>query len=151
MEYKVIEPKGGEDMFHANIKELSKENENYRKVVYTGEMSQVVLMSLQPGEDIGMETHQMADQILFFVDGHGQANVGNKTENIKKSDVVFVPAGTAHNFTNTGDEPLKLYTIYAPPVHRDGLVVKTKSDALEEKEAEIYFAESQAEDAFENM
>lgn len=138
-------------MFHINIKELSQENDNFRKVVYTGEMSQVVLMSLQPGEDIGMETHQMTDQILFFVDGKGEAKVGDKVESFKKGDVIYVPAGTAHNFTNTGDEALKLYTVYSPPAHRDGLVVKTKSEALEEKEAEIYFAESQAEDAFENM
>ncbi len=130
-------------MFHENIKKLARENDNYRKVVYTGDVSQVVLMNLLPGEEIGMETHPVTDQILFLVEGEGEAIVKGETSIFKESDIVFVPAGTPHNFKNTGDKPLKLYTIYSPPVHRDGLVVKTKDEALEEEQSEIYFSRSQ--------
>ena len=119
-------------MFSADIKELAKENTNFRKVIYTGPKSQLVLMSIPAGGDIGLETHPNTDQILFFVEGSGEAVLNGETKPIEKHSVFFVPAGTEHNFTNTGGEDMKLYTVYAPPQHPDGTVQTTKP--TEEKE-----------------
>ena len=119
-------------MFNADIKELAKENTNFRKVIYTGPKSQLVLMSIPAGGDIGLETHPNTDQILFFVEGSGEAVLNGETKPIEKHSVFFVPAGTEHNFTNTGGEDMKLYTVYAPPQHPDGTVQTTKP--TEEKE-----------------
>lgn len=116
-------------MTFENIKELVKENENFRHVIYTGRKSQLVLMSLLAKEDIGEETHETSDQILFIVDGKGEAVVGEEHTPITKHSVVFVPAGTVHNIINTGNEKMKLYTVYAPSVHADGITHKTKADA----------------------
>lgn len=121
--------KGGESMFAENIKEAAKANDNFRHVLYTGPKSQVVVMSLLPGEDIGSETHATSDQILVIVKGTGSATVGTETQPIEKHSLVFVPAGTVHNIINTSDEPMKLYTVYAPPIHKDGTIHKTKADA----------------------
>ena len=115
--------------YQANIKELAKENTLFRKVVYTGKYSQLVLMSIPAGGDIGEETHDTIDQILFFVKGEGEAVLSGESKPIKKGDVVFVPAGTLHNFKNTGQEDLKLYTVYSPPAHPDGTVHATKEEA----------------------
>jgi len=122
-------------MFHQNISELAKENTNFRKVILTGEQSQVVLMSIPPGGDIGMETHPNTDQILFFVEGNGEATLNGEKKSVTVNDVVFVPAGTEHNFVNKGSDALKLFTVYAPPNHPDGIVEATKEEA-EEKEPE---------------
>lgn len=119
-------------MFSADIKELAKENTNFRKVIYTGPKSQLVLMSIPPGGDIGLETHPDTDQILFFVEGKGEALLNGETQPVEKHSVVFVSAGAEHNFTNTGEEDLKLYTVYAPPQHPDGTIQATKP--IEEKE-----------------
>ena len=116
-------------MFHGNIKQLAKENTNYRKVLYTGKNCQIVLMSIPAGGDIGMETHVSTDQLLFFVEGEGKAMLDGQEQHVNKHDVFFVPAGTEHNFINTGREDLKLYTIYGPPNHPDGIVEKTKQEA----------------------
>ena len=116
-----------------NIKELTKENTNFRKVIFTGVTSQLVLMSLLPHEEIGEETHESSDQILFFVDGKGEAVVDGNTSSIEKHSVVFVPAGTKHNIINTADEDMKLYTVYAPSVHKDGTTHPTKADAAKEE------------------
>ncbi len=115
--------------FQANIENLTKENNFFRKVLYTGEHSQLVLMSIEPGSEIGEETHADVDQILFFVEGEGEAVLNNQSKQIGKGDVVFVPAGTLHNFRNTGDIQLKLYTVYSPPEHPDGTIHKTKEEA----------------------
>lgn len=116
-------------MIFENIKELAKENANFRQVVYTGAHSQLVLMSLLPGEEIGEETHQTSDQILFVVKGDGEAIVNGETTTIEKHSVVFVPANIKHNIINRGSEDMKLYTIYAPSVHADATIHKTKADA----------------------
>jgi mannose-6-phosphate isomerase-like protein (cupin superfamily) len=121
-------------MFQGDINKLAKENKNFRKVIYTGENSQLVLMSILPNEDIGMEVHEGIDQILFFVEGLGEAVVAGKSSNVKEGDVVFVPAGTQHNFTNIGKDDLKLYTIYSPPEHPDGTIHRTKADAMKDEE-----------------
>jgi mannose-6-phosphate isomerase-like protein (cupin superfamily) len=98
-------------MFQSNAKKLAKENINFRKVVYSGKHSQVVLMSLKPGEDIGEETHPTIDQIFDFVDGEGEAVIDGRPRPFKEHDMVFVTAGTLHNIKNTSNEPLKFYTI----------------------------------------
>lgn len=116
-------------MFLEDIKKLTKENSNFRKVLYTGKHSQIVAMSISVGGDIGEETHPNTDQILFIVDGEGEAIVQGITRRIEEHDVIFVPAGTLHNFRNTCDEDLKLFTVYSPPAHPDGTIHPTKADA----------------------
>lgn len=121
-------------MFQGDILRLTKENKNFRKVIYTGERSQLVVMSLKVKEDIGMEVHEGIDQILFFVEGMCEATVAGKTWAVKEGDAVFVPAGTQHNFKNVGKTELKLYTVYSPPEHPDGTIHKTKEDAMRDEE-----------------
>ncbi|MGE5041326.1 MAG: cupin domain-containing protein [Candidatus Levyibacteriota bacterium] len=120
-------------MYEQNIKKLTQQNTNFRTVLYTGEHCQVVAMSIPVGGDIGEETHPTTDQILFFVEGHGEAKLNGETEEVEEHDVVFVPAGTLHNFTNTGEEDLKLFTVYAPPAHKPETVHKTKEEAEKEE------------------
>lgn len=121
-------------MFHEDIKQLAKENSYFRQVIFTGAHSQLVLMCLKPNEDIGMETHPTTDQMLFVVEGRGEATVGGETFSFDEHDVVVVPAGTAHNIANKGTEDLKLYTIYSSPEHIHGTIHKTKADAMKEEE-----------------
>ena len=117
-------------MQYQNIQQLALENNNFRKVLFTNKHSQVVLMSLLPGEDIGREVHEVVDQVLVFVKGAGEAVVGSERHEIGAGDMFAVPAGTEHDFINTGDETLKLFTVYSPPEHPDGVVQATKRDAL---------------------
>lgn len=120
-------------MFRGDVLKLTKANKNFRKVIYTGKTSQLVLMNIKPKEDIGMETHDDVDQILFFVSGTGQAILSREASKVSAGSVVFVPAGTQHNFRNTGKIDLKLYTVYSPPEHADGTIHKTKEDAMKEE------------------
>lgn len=121
-------------MFNVNIKDLAKENTNFRKVIYTGKNSQVVLMNIPQKGDIGNEVHETIDQILVFVNGEGEVVINNsERQKVEKHSVVFVPAGTWHNFINTGDEDLKLFTVYSPPAHKDSTIHKTKEEAEEEE------------------
>ena len=120
--------------FNRNIRDLAMKNKNFRKVLLTQKHTQLVLMSIEPGDDIGEETHEV-DQVLVIVAGEGQAVLDGKKGKIGPDSLIEVPAGTKHNFINTGDEPLKLYTIYGPPEEDEGLVHKTKADA-EAEEAE---------------
>lgn len=120
-------------MFQENLKKLVRENNNFRKVIFTGKHSQLVLMSIAPGEEIGEEIHSHTDQILFLVEGEGQAILEGESSDFKKKDVVFVPAGTKHNFVNTGNEALKLYTVYSPPEHKIGTIHKTKADTYKKE------------------
>jgi len=117
-------------MQYKNVQQLALANNNFRRVLFTNKHSQVVLMSILPGEDIGREVHEGVDQLLFFVKGGGQAVVGQETHGIEPGDMFAVPAGTEHNFTNTGADALKLFTVYSPPEHPDGVVNPTKADAL---------------------
>ena len=123
-------------MFAEDIKKITKENGNFRKVIYTGKFTQIVVMSIPVGSDIGAETHDHTDQIICIVDGEGMAYVNGDERPIDEHDVVFVPAGIKHNFVNTGDEPLKLFTVYAPPEHADGTIHVTKDDAIEAERGE---------------
>jgi mannose-6-phosphate isomerase-like protein (cupin superfamily) len=123
-------------MIFENIKDLTKDNINFRKVIFTGIHSQLVLMSLLPQEEIGEEIHETSDQILFIVSGEGEAVLNGVITKIKKHSVIFVPAGTKHNIINKGtdgDNDMKLYTVYAPSVHKDGTIHKTKSEAEAEE------------------
>lgn len=121
-------------MFYGDIRKLTIENKNFRKVIYTGEKSQLVLMNIAVNQDIGMEVHEGTDQILFFVEGSCEATVAGKIWKVNEGDVVFVPAGTQHNFRNIGKIDLKLYTVYSPPEHPDRTIHKTKEDAMKEEE-----------------
>ncbi len=104
-------------------------NDAFRRVVLTGEHEQVVVMTIPPGEEIGEEVHPNTDQALVFVDGRGEADLAGRTSEIGPNDLVFVHAGTRHNFRNTGDAPLRLITIYAPPEHAPDTVHETKAEA----------------------
>ena len=113
-------------MYKDDFKELTIENENFRKVLFTGKHSQLVAMCIAPNEDIGEEVHKDTDQILFFIEGVGEAIIEGKARQIGADDVVFVPAGIKHNFQNIGTGNLKLLSIHAPPEHEGGLIEKTK-------------------------
>lgn len=115
--------------YHTNILQETVENENFRRVLYTGKKSQLVVMSIPPGGEIGQETHLYTEQTLFFLSGTGEAVLDGKKFPIGPGDVVVVVPGTEHNFWNTGKTDLKIYTTYAPPNHLDGRIHKTKADA----------------------
>jgi mannose-6-phosphate isomerase-like protein (cupin superfamily) len=117
-----------------NIEQLTKENDNFRKVLYTGKNSQLVLMTLQSGEDIGSEVHEEHDQFFRIDAGKGTAVIDGAEHDIEDGFAVVVPAGAEHNVVNTGNEPLKLYTIYSPPEHKDGVLHATKADAMADDE-----------------
>lgn len=104
-------------------------NDAFRDTVITGKQAQVVLMTLQPGEEIGAEVHGDHDQILILVEGNGQAVLSGQAREVGTNDLVFVHAGIEHNFINTGSRPLKLYTVYAPPEHPAGTRHEDKSEA----------------------
>lgn len=122
--------------FNKNIKDAALKNKDFRRVLLTNAHSQLVLMAIEPGDDIGEETHEV-DQVLVIVAGTGHAVLDGKKSKIGPDHLIEVPAGTRHNFVNDGDEPLKLYTIYAPPEEEPDTVHKTKADAeaAEEEEA----------------
>jgi mannose-6-phosphate isomerase-like protein (cupin superfamily) len=110
-----------------NIEKLSLENNNFRKVLYTDKNSQLVLMSLLAGEEIGVEVHDV-DQFLRVEKGTGTAILSDISHEIADGGVIIVPAGTKHNIINTGSDQMKLYTLYMPPHHKDGVVHATKAD-----------------------
>lgn len=115
--------------FVTDIEKYTVNNDNFRKVLYTGKNSQLVLMSLKPGEDIGMETHDDTDQFFRVDAGSGKVVInGNETE-IKNGSAIVIPQGAKHNVINTGKEYLKLYSIYSPPHHFDGTIHRTKEEA----------------------
>jgi len=116
--------------FNANIEKETLENSNFRKVLYTGKHSQLVLMSLKPNEEIGMEVHPDNDQFFRFEKGQGKCMIDGNEYGLKNGSAIVVPAGAQHNIINTsGEEELKLYTIYSPAHHKDGIVRATKEEA----------------------
>lgn len=115
--------------FVGDIEDQAEDNADFRRVVYTGKNLQLVLMSLQPEEQIGQVIHKDRDQFFRIEKGKGEVWIDGKRSKIKRDDAVLVPAGARHNIIYTGDKPLRLYTLYAPPEHRDGTVQKTKAEA----------------------
>lgn len=116
--------------FLGNIEKLTLANNNFRQVLFTGAHAQLVLMSIEPGGEIGMETHEIVDQFLRIEQGRGKVVMDGQESPLRDGDAFIVPAGTRHNVINTSEsEPLKLYTLYAPPHHKDGTVHKTKAEA----------------------
>lgn len=121
--------------FHSNIEKDSLYNKNFRKVLYTGKHSQLVLMSLMPGEDIGTETHNDNDQFFRIEAGEGKCIIDGTEYDLSDGSAIVVPAGAEHNIINTSStEDLKLYTIYSPPHHKDQIVRTTKEEALTNEE-----------------
>src|SRR4030042_2472239 len=119
--------------YHGNIEEITLENTNFRQVLFTGKFSQLVVMDLKVGEEIGMEVHEKVDQFFRFEKGQGKVIIDNDEYEVGDGSAIIVPAGSNHNVVNTSqDQSLKLYTIYSPPNHPDQTVHKTK------EEAEIY-------------
>ena len=110
---------------------LAEDNENFRQVLFTTQLSQLVLMAIPAGEEIGEEAHEGIDQVLAFVTGEGEAVIEGKSHTVRAGSVVVVPAGTRHNFVATGNSALKLYTIYTPPEHPEGTLHRTKQEADE--------------------
>ena len=116
-------------MIHFDIATQAEQSADFRRVLWTGEHSQLVIMTIPPDGEIGEEVHEDTDQVLSFVSGVGEARVAGNKRKVAPGDLVAVPAGTKHNFVNTGPNPLVLYTVYAPPEHADKAVHHTKEDA----------------------
>jgi len=114
-----------------NIEKATLENENYRKVLYTAKNSQLVLMTIQPGDEIGEEIHEL-DQFIRLEAGKARVTLDGVEHSIEDDWAVVIPAGTKHNVVNVGDEPVRLYSVYSPPEHKDGTVHATKADDGEE-------------------
>jgi len=115
--------------FIGDIEERTEKNHDFRRVLYTGPHMQLVLMSLQPGEEIGEEVHTHTDQFFRVEDGKGEVVIDGVATRIEGDAGIVIPAGARHNIRNTGHKPLKLYTLYAPPEHMEGTVHPTKADA----------------------
>ena len=116
-----------------NIEELTLENNNFRKVLYTATNCQLVIMSLKPGEEIGEEIHDV-DQFLRVESGIGKTIINGEEQDINNGSAILIPAGVKHNLINTGDEYLKLYTLYTPPEHKEQVIHSTKEVALDDHE-----------------
>ena len=121
-------------MEHFTIATVAEQSADFRRVLWTGEHAQLVIMTIPVDGEIGEETHEDTDQILTFVSGTGEAVVSGQTKKVAQGDLVVVPAGKKHNFRNTGPNPLVLYTVYGPAEHAEGAVHATKEegDAAEE-------------------
>ena len=129
MKTRVFTAKG----FVQNIETLATQNDKFRQVLYTAKHCQLVLMALSPKEDIGIEVHQL-DQFFRVEEGSGEVVLNNVRTPIRAGFVVVVPAGARHNIINTGTVPMKLYTLYSPPNHRDGVVHATRAEAMADNE-----------------
>lgn len=123
-------------VFNDNIKQLAKANQDFRREILTNAHSQVVLMCLQPGEDIGEEIHAANDQLLVLVKGKGEVRLEGVASPVEKGTLISVPAGVRHNLVNTGDKPIRLYTVYAPPETAPGTVHATKAEAMAAEHAQ---------------
>lgn len=124
--------------YRANIEELTLANTDFRRVLYTGEHTQVVLMTLKPGQEIGEEVHADKDQFFRFESGTGEVRINGRANPVEDGIAVVVPAGAKHNVVNTGDEPLTMYTVYGPPDHKDKTVHVTKDQAERDHDNDEY-------------
>jgi mannose-6-phosphate isomerase-like protein (cupin superfamily) len=120
--------------FVNDIEDMTEQNSDFRRVLYTGKRLQLVLMAIEPGEDIGDEVHPDRDQFFRIEKGKGEVSIDGKRTKVESDSAILVPAGARHNIRNTGDKPLKLYTLYGPPEHADGTVQATKAVAMAAKE-----------------
>jgi mannose-6-phosphate isomerase-like protein (cupin superfamily) len=120
--------------FVDDIEEMTEHNSDFRRVLYTGRQLQLVLMSIEPGDEIGEEVHPDRDQFFRVEKGKGEVWIDGHRTKIESDFAIVVPAGARHNIKNTGEKPLKLYTLYGPPEHVDGTVHITKADAMASKE-----------------
>jgi len=119
--------------YTTDIEKAAKENENFRRVLYTAKYSQLVLMALKAGEEIGEEVHTL-DQFIRVEEGEGKAILDGIEHKIEDGTAIVIPAGMRHNVINDLDKPMKLYTIYSPPEHRDGVIHQTKAEAMADTE-----------------
>lgn len=124
--------------YHGNTSRIVDENPDFRVVLYTGQKSQLVVMTIPPGGEIGEETHEHVEQTLCFLSGTGEALLNDQTFPIEPGVTVMVTPGTRHNFKNTGTEPMKIVTVYAPPNHLDERIHHTKADADADTEDEAF-------------
>ncbi|MCC7522690.1 cupin domain-containing protein [Candidatus Uhrbacteria bacterium] len=124
--------------FQTNIAIETEENSHFRKVLFTGTKSQLVVMNIPPGGEIGEETHDHVEQTLYFQSGNGEAVLNDVVSAVGAGDVLVVTPGTKHNVKNTGSDPLKIATVYAPPNHIDGRIHNTKADADADLEDEAF-------------
>ena len=115
--------------YHGNVIKATQDNKDFRRVLFTGMNTQLVAMSIPPGGEVGAETHKYTEQTLFFLSGEGEGELNSNKFSIIPGDVVVVVPGTEHNFWNTGADDLKIYTVYGPPNHFDGLIEATKAEA----------------------
>ena len=120
--------------FVDDIGRLTESNADFRRVLYTGHYLQLVLMTLAPGDEIGEEVHEDRDQFFRVESGDGEITIDGVAQRVTAEFAMIVPAGARHNVRSVGAEPLKLYTLYGPPNHRDGVVRRTKADAVAEPE-----------------
>ncbi|QAY77695.1 cupin domain-containing protein [Sphingosinicella sp. BN140058] len=125
-----------------NIEDVTVANEDFRRVLYTGKNLQLVLMTLKPGEEIGEEVHEDRDQFFRIEEGAGTIYIDGTPNKVEDDFAVIVPAGARHNVVNDGTEPLRLYTLYGPPEHKDGVVHKTKEQADRDHENDEWTGET---------
>ena len=125
-----------------NIEEVTVANEDFRRVLYTGQNLQLVLMTLKPGEEIGEETHEDRDQFFRVEEGEGTVYIDGAPNKVRDDFAVIVPAGARHNVVNDGSAPLRLYTLYGPPEHKDKVVHKTKDQADRDHENDEWTGET---------
>ncbi len=126
--------------FHVSLEQATLSNDDFRRVLFTAKHMQLVLMTLQSGEEIGLETHDTHDQFIRVEEGEGKAIIGNEEFSLMDGSAIIVPAGSQHNVINSGEKPMKLYTVYAPAEHPDGTVHHNKAEA-DEYEKEHHHAE----------
>lgn len=114
-----------------NIEQITEENNFFRRVIFTGQHQQLVVMSLLPGEEIGLEVHEITDQFFRIEKGEGKVIINGEEKILKEGDAIVVPAGAQHNVINTSQTTkMKIYTVYSPPHHKDQIVHKTKAEAM---------------------
>ena len=122
--------------FVDNIEEKTEQNSFFRQVLYTGKYTQLVVMSLLPGEEIGIEVHPVVDQFFRIEEGQAKVIIDGQEHEVYEGFAIIVPAGSQHNVINTGNNPLKLYTLYSPPNHPDGTIHRTRAEAIAAEEEE---------------
>ena len=122
--------------FIDNIEEKTEQNSFFRQVLYTGKHTQLVVMSLLPGEEIGMEVHPQVDQFFRIEEGQAKVIIDGEEHEVDEGFAIIVPAGSQHNVINTGSNPLKLYTLYSPPNHPDGTIHRTRVETMAAEEEE---------------